>query len=469
MTNQQGAPEALRLADEFDWWLARGITIEPRLYDAATELRRLHAENARLAALVGTQQPAPSAAAAITDTEAFQNFHRLLCARFGYVHDESDWRRDQLSLVEHIARQAQPSPAPQADSQPAPVLDMAVMQLAESVGLIGPASRVHDLHAAIQRFHDLICVNATIKAAVMAADAIRGAATSARDYPPLPMQFACTGVFPVYSADQMRAYVDADRESRAPADSVTAPAAGAVAGPSEAPEGWRNQFAEAVYADLEAADNQDVPLEEYPARILKVLDSIVGPRHPTVIHWRNDAIQACIAIAYKYCRDPESFQYLKQDLQALIFAARAPADSVTAPAGGVDDDVDAVALARYKVVPAHESMFHRFAVVAGDGKQQLYLGREIECANMARKFAGAFLDGVFYQSNIAPAQTAPSVLEDVARLTTEQEYAIRQGHEIAASEAYFGARPKLDTNRNHNIFTAGFERGWDAARKQGGA
>lgn len=99
------------------------------------------------------------------------------------------------------------------------------------------------------------------------------------------------------------------------------PVPDAVAGPSEAPEGWRNKFAEAVYADLEAADNQDVPLEEYPARILKALDSIVGPRHPTVIHWRNDAIQACIAIAYKYCRDPESFQYLKQDLQALIFAA----------------------------------------------------------------------------------------------------------------------------------------------------
>lgn len=99
-------------------------------------------------------------------------------------------------------------------------------------------------------------------------------------------------------------------------------------------------------------------------------------------------------------------------------------------------------------------------------------GREVECENMARKFAGAFLDGAFYQSNIAPtpaAQAAESVLEDAARLTTEQEYAIRQGHEIAASEAYFGARSKLDTNRNHNIFTAGFERGWDAARKQGGA
>jgi hypothetical protein len=61
---------------------------------------------------------------------------------------------------------------------PAPVqepvaVDQATMDLAESVGLIGPASRTHDLHAAIQRFHDLICVNATIKAAKMAADAIR--------------------------------------------------------------------------------------------------------------------------------------------------------------------------------------------------------------------------------------------------------------------------------------------------------
>ena len=80
---------------------------------------------------------------------------------------------------------------------------------------------------------------------------------------------------------------------------------------------------------------------------------------------------------------------------------------------------DAVALARYKVVPAHESMFHRFAVVAGDGKQQLYLGREVECENMARKFAGAFLDGAFYQANITPST---QVAEPVAwlRNTTDQ-------------------------------------------------
>ena len=90
------------------------------------------------------------------------------------------------------------------------------------------------------------------------------------------------------------------------------------------PNGWREQFATAVYADLAAADNQDVPLEEYPARILKVLDSTVGPRHPVVIKWRNDAIEQCIAIARKYCCDPESHKYLKQDLEAMLTAEPAP-------------------------------------------------------------------------------------------------------------------------------------------------
>ena len=37
------------------------------------------------------------------DAHQFKNFHRLLCERFGYCHDEKDWRRDQVSLIEHIA------------------------------------------------------------------------------------------------------------------------------------------------------------------------------------------------------------------------------------------------------------------------------------------------------------------------------------------------------------------------------
>lgn len=85
----------------------------------------------------------------------------------------------------------------------------------------------------------------------------------------------------------------------------------------QVPAGWQEQFKQDVYTNLAAADNQDVPLEEYPDRILTVLTSIVGPRHPTVVQWRNDAINNCLAIAYKYCCDSESYKYLKQDLEAI--------------------------------------------------------------------------------------------------------------------------------------------------------
>jgi hypothetical protein len=75
-----------------------------------------------------------------------------------------------IEMIDAILKE---QPAAQPAVQEPVEVDQATMELAESVGLIGPASRTHDLHAAIQRFHDLICVNATIKAAKMAADAIR--------------------------------------------------------------------------------------------------------------------------------------------------------------------------------------------------------------------------------------------------------------------------------------------------------
>ncbi|WP_148279945.1 hypothetical protein [Acidovorax sp. KKS102] len=60
MTNQQSAPEALRLADELaQRWGENMVCSE---LEAAAELRRLHYENAWLAALVEAQQAAPSAA-----------------------------------------------------------------------------------------------------------------------------------------------------------------------------------------------------------------------------------------------------------------------------------------------------------------------------------------------------------------------------------------------------------------------
>ena len=64
---------------------------------------------------------------------------------------------------------------------------------------------------------------------------------------------------------------------------------------------------------------------------------------------------------------------------------------------------------------------------------------------------------------IAP-QAAPVAQGDA--LAYEQQVAIRQGHEIAASDSYFDARPQIDNNDRLKVFEAGFERGWDAARAQ---
>ena len=127
------------------------------------------------------------------------------------------------------------------------------------------------------------------------------------EYLPLPMQYACAGPFPVYSAYQMREYVDAHRKTST-----------ALQADQMVSEGWREQFAQAVYADLAAADNQDVPLEEYPRRILKVLDSVVGPRHPAVMQWRNDAIRACIEIVKRYGGGTTAYQ--ERDMTALYTA-----------------------------------------------------------------------------------------------------------------------------------------------------
>ena len=71
----------------------------------------------------------------------------------------------------------------------------------------------------------------------------------------------------------------------------------------------------------------------------------------------------------------------------------------------------------------------------------------------------------------APTTQAAPVAQGDA-LSYEQSYDIRQGHEIASSDAYFKARPQIDGLDRRNVFRAGFERGWDAARaqaKEGGA
>lgn len=47
----------------------------------------------------------------------FKNFHRLLSERFGYVHDEKDWKRDQVSLIEWIAKRTAHEPPSQASNE----------------------------------------------------------------------------------------------------------------------------------------------------------------------------------------------------------------------------------------------------------------------------------------------------------------------------------------------------------------
>lgn len=169
MTNQQGAPEALRLAD----WLQNAVATYPQVSEdepggycqevdqvmdeAAAELRRLHAENERLAALVDAQQPAPSAAAATvghgrTDAEivaqTVELTKYLLSWKWG-LETEGDVSRiwesgntkalvcwnaachiqdllTQTDVWNAVAElDGASSTAPKADSQPAPVLTSA--------------------------------------------------------------------------------------------------------------------------------------------------------------------------------------------------------------------------------------------------------------------------------------------------------------------------------------------------------
>ena len=86
-------------------------------------------------------------------------------AHYGQTFTDKDWREETgVWAAAWKAAKAHGEAAPQqAEAVPR---DMCVMELAESVGLIGPASRTDDFHAAIQRFHDLVSMKVSIKAAV---------------------------------------------------------------------------------------------------------------------------------------------------------------------------------------------------------------------------------------------------------------------------------------------------------------
>ncbi|WP_260426377.1 hypothetical protein [Burkholderia cepacia] len=73
---------------------ARVVLADKAIHEAFIRTNKLYAA------------PEPAQADARDDTHLFKNFHRQLCERFGYVHDEIDWRRDQVSLIEWIANKA---------------------------------------------------------------------------------------------------------------------------------------------------------------------------------------------------------------------------------------------------------------------------------------------------------------------------------------------------------------------------
>ena len=103
-----------------------------------------------------------------------------------------------------------------------------------------------------------------------------------------------------------------------------------------------------------------------------------------------------------------TFQHGLDAMQALRAALEQPVEQELV----AWQSIEAMAVQRYKVVPAHDSMFYRHAVVAGDGTQQLYIGRETECENIARKFAGAFLDGAYVASLYTHPQPKREPLTD---------------------------------------------------------
>lgn len=99
-------------ADSLDAWFAeRGVITERARLKAELATERAAREKAERE-LALSQSDSVMALAVMRDQldearHEFKNFHRNLCERFDYCHDEEDWRRDQVSLIEHIAARAE--------------------------------------------------------------------------------------------------------------------------------------------------------------------------------------------------------------------------------------------------------------------------------------------------------------------------------------------------------------------------
>ena len=108
MTTQPQAVEADESRAEFEAWMNKE---HPRS-SMGDHVWNSHARNSDGSYVVnftsgawdGWQANEARLQACQTERDAqFKNFHRALCERFGYVHDPIDWKRDLVSLEEHIA------------------------------------------------------------------------------------------------------------------------------------------------------------------------------------------------------------------------------------------------------------------------------------------------------------------------------------------------------------------------------
>jgi len=72
--------------------------------------------------------------------------------------------------------------------------------------------------------------------------------------------------------------------------------------------------------------------------------------------------------------------------------------------------MDVIATSRYQVVASGSGPLSRYYVRAGDGKCELYRGGKSDCEHVARKLAGAFLDGGLTAFGLYAAPIAQTAL-----------------------------------------------------------
>jgi hypothetical protein len=219
----------------------------------------------------------------------------------------------------------------------------------------------------------------------------------------------------LWTTDQLRDFADRTHALRMEqAASKAAPVKACVCGEPQAPGTVHRVDGPCYVAAPQQAAPKAAPVEsdyskwdaELGRTAMRFVDR-AGDVHPGI----DDAETICA----------EFHKAMSEVIERMPHVQRmaAPQQEAQEP-GEIPESIERMATGRYKVVPSHESMFHRWAVVAGSGTQQLYLGSEVECQNMARKFAGAFLDGAFVtmqstSPNPAPAPLSDDVVKDAAR------------------------------------------------------